>query len=235
MAKKIRTVSIQPIAPYATGAHYMVIPADLRGEFAVCKVVVEQLEENGAWLTQRPGSAPFPTVEEVLLVDFKSASVLTHHTRILKREPERVWVDCPSLSRRSRNQLLPTGGRRDFRVPAELPVVILLKGEELAHTLPRSGRLNDLSRGGMGLSVPVEDIYATGQLVEVQVVSWAYAVSVETRIERVWVEGEQKLLALKFPEGLGPEQRERISAFILHVQRKASLESSLPVAIEDSI
>lgn len=235
MAKKIRTVSIQPIAPYATGAHYMVIPADLKGEFAVCKVLVDRLEGNGAWLSLRPDSAPFPPVEEVLLVDFKSASVLTHHTRILKRVSDQVWVDCPSLSRRSRNQLLPTGGRKDFRVAAELPVVILLKGEEMAQSLPRSGRLRDLSRGGMGLSVPVEDIYAQGQLIEVQVVSWAYAVSVETSVERVWLEGEQKLLALKFPQGLGPEQRERISSFILHVQRKASLESSLPVAIEDSI
>ncbi|MBS2035750.1 PilZ domain-containing protein [bacterium] len=235
MARKIRTVPIQPVAPYGTGAHYMVIPADLKGDFSVCKAVVERLEDNGAWLCLRPESAAFPSVEEVLLVDFQSASVMTHQTRILKREPARVWVDCPSLSRRSRSQLLPTGGRRDFRVAAELPVVILLKGEQFAQALPRSGRLNDLSRGGMGVSVPIEDIYARGQRIEIQVVSWAYAVSVETTVERVWVEGEKKLLALKFPEDLTPEQRERISSFILHVQRKASLESSLPATIEDSI
>jgi hypothetical protein len=85
----------------------------------------------------------------------------------------------------------------------------------------------------MGLVVPIQDIYAQGQLVEVQVVSWAYGVSVETTVERVRIEGDQKLLALKFPEDLDPDQRERVSSFILQVQRRASLESSLPVPVED--
>ncbi|MFN8606715.1 MAG: PilZ domain-containing protein [Vulcanimicrobiota bacterium] len=233
MARKIKTVPIQSVAPYRGGTRYLVIPADLKGEFSVCKAQVEQLQDNGAWLSLREDSAAFPAVEEVLLVEFQAAFVITHHTRILRRESGRVWVDCPSLSKRSKNQLLPMGGRRDFRVPAGLPVVILLKGEEFAQALPRGGQLSDLSRGGMGVSVPINDIYAKGQLVEIQVVSWAYAVSVETTVERVLVEGEQKLLALKFPQDMNPEQRERISSFILHVQRKASLESSLPVAVED--
>ncbi len=230
---KRKTVPIQPMAPYRAEARYLVIPADLKGEFSACRAVVQSLESNGAWLAAREESPDFPGCEEVLLIEFHADSTLTHRTRILRREPARVWVDCPSLSQPAKNQLLPMGGRRDFRVSAHLPVVIVLKGEEFNQALPRGGRLNDLSRGGMGLVVPIEDIYAKGQLVQVQVVSWAYGVSVETTVQRVWIEGEQKMLALKFPENLDPEQRERVSSFILHVQRKASLESSLPVAVED--
>lgn len=233
MPRRKKTVPIQPMAPYRSDARYLVIPADLKGEFSACKAVVESLESNGAWLTVREDSPDFPVAEEVLLIEFQADSTLTHRTRILRREASRVWVDCPSLSLPAKNQLLPMGGRRDFRVAARLPVVILLTGEEFSQALPRSGRLNDLSRGGMGLVVPIEDIYAKGQRIQVQVVSWAYAVSVETAVERVWIEGDDKLLALKFPEDLDPEQRERVSAFILYVQRRESLESSLPVLVED--
>lgn len=232
MSRKIKTVPIQPIAPYRSGARFLVIPANLQAEFSVCRALVESLEFNGAWLTIREDSPPFPGCEEVSLVEFRADSMLTHRTRILRREETRVWVDCPSLSRHSENQLLPMGARQDFRVSAELPVVIVLKGEEFAKALPRSGNLHDLSRGGLGLTVPVEDIYAKGQRIEVQVVSWAYAVSIESTVERVWMEGDQKLVALKFPHDLNPEQRERISSFILHVQRKASTESSLPALLE---
>lgn len=233
MAKKIKTVPIQPIAPYRSGAHYMVIPADLQADFFVCQALVESLESNGAWLILREGSPPFPGCEEVSLVEFQADSVLTHRSRILRREESRVWVDCPSLSGVSKSELLPMGDRQDFRVAAELPVVILLKGEEFARALPRSGSLRDLSRGGLGLTVPVQDIYAKGQPIEVQVVSFAYAVSVESTVERVWIEGDEKFMALKFPEELTPQQRERISSFVLHVQRKASLGSTLPVLWEE--
>lgn len=232
MARKIKTVSIGPVTPYRSGARYLVMPADLHGDFAVSRMVVESLESDGAWLTLREDSPDYPNVEEILLVEFQADSVVTHRTRILRREANRVWVDCPSLSRRSKNQLLPAGARRDFRVPSQLPVVILLKGEEFAQSLPREGRLHDVSRGGMGLVVPIQDIYARGQSIEVQVVSWAHAVSVESAVQRVWVEGEQKFLALKFPQDLSLEQRERLTAFVLHVQRQASVESTLP-AIPD--
>lgn len=234
MAKKIKTVPIEPIAPYRKGARYMVIPADLQAEFTVCQALVESLESNGAWLTVRDGSPPFPGCEEVSLVEFQADSVLTHRTRILRREEGRVWVDCPSLSGASKSELLPVGARQDFRVASDLPVVIVLRGEEFAKALPRSGNLRDLSRGGLGLAVPVADIYAKGQPIEVQVVSFAYAVSVESTVERVWLEGDHKFMALKFPEELTTEQRERISSFVLHVQRKASLESTLPVLVEEA-
>jgi len=234
MSKKIKTVPIQPIAPYRSGARYLIIPADPQAEFSVCRASVESLESNGAWLTTREGSPPFPLCEEVSLVEFQANSMLTHRARILRRDEARVWVDCPSLSRHSENQLLPIGARQDFRVPAELPVVILLKGDEFSLAMPRAGSVHDLSRGGVGLSVPVEDVYAKGQRIEVQVVSWAYGVSIESTVERVWMEGDEKLLALKFPEDLTPEQRERITSFILHVQRKASVDSSLPALVEES-
>ncbi|MBN9418467.1 MAG: PilZ domain-containing protein [Candidatus Eremiobacteraeota bacterium] len=232
MARKIRTVPIGPVTPYRSGARYLVMPADLHGDFAVCRTLVENLEGDGAWLTLREDSPDFPNVEEVLLVEFQSDSVLTHRTRIMRREAQRVWVDCPSLSRRSKNQMLPAGARRDFRVASQLPVVILLRGEEFAQALPRQGRLNDVSRGGMGLVVPVQDIYVRGQSIEVQVVSWAHAVSVECTVQRIWLEGERKFLALKFPHDLGLEQRERITAFVLHVQRQASLENTLPAIVD---
>ncbi len=230
---KVKTVPIGAVAPYRTGARYLVMPADLGADFSVCKAQVQALESNGAWLEASQGSADFPPQEEVFLIEFQSRSVVTHRSRILRREKGRVWVDCPSLSKRSRSQLAPTTGRQDFRVSANLQVMIVLKGEEFAHTLPRGGRLGDLSRGGMGLIVPVEDIYVKGQPIEVQVVSWAYPVSVETRVERVWIEGQVKHLALRFPDNMTVEQRERVSAFILHVQRKESVESSLPAALEE--
>jgi c-di-GMP-binding flagellar brake protein YcgR len=233
MARKLKTVSIPPVAPYHSGARYLVIPADLQGDFAVCRSVVESLESNGAWLSLREESPAFPATEEVLLIEFQQDSVLTHRSRILRRQQERVWVDCPSLSKRSKNQLIPLGGRSDFRVASQLPVVILLKGDEFQQAMPREGQLLDFSRGGMAVTVPVADIYAKGQTIEVQVVNWAHPVSVETTVSRVRIDGEQKTLALKFPTDLDTEQRERVSAFILHVQRKASLENTLPALIED--
>ena len=233
MARKIKTVPIGPVTPYRSGARYLVMPADLRGDFAVCRALVESLESDGAWLTLREDSPDFPNAEEVLLVEFQSESVVTHRTRILRRENQRIWVDCPSLSRRSKSQVLPAGARRDFRVASQLPVVILLKGEEFTQALPREGRLNDVSRGGMGLVVPVQDIYARGQTIEVQVVSWAHAVSVESTVQRIWLEGERKFLALKFPHDLSPDQRERITAFVLHAQRQASLDNTLPALVDE--
>jgi c-di-GMP-binding flagellar brake protein YcgR len=177
---------------------------------------------------------PFPHQEEVFLVEFRDRDVLTHRTRILQRKDSQVWVDCPSITEREESRLAPFTGRQDFRVEANLSVMILLKGPEFEKVMPRSGRLSDLSRGGMGLVVPLNDIYAQGQRVEVQVVSWNYPVSVETTVHRVWIDGDIKRLALAFPEGLTVEQRELVSSFILHVQRRDALQSCLPVSVEDA-
>jgi len=232
--KKINTLPAKAMAPYQRGARFLVIPADLKGDFSVCKATVDELESNGAWLVATEDSPPFPRQEEVFLIEFQTKSVLTHRSRILRRQEPRIWVDCPSLTKSSKSKLVPMAGRQDFRVPADLQVVIVLKDSEFAQAMPRGGRLSDLSRGGMGLIVPVEDIYAKGQLIEVQVVSWAYPVAVETTVERIWIEGQIKHLALKFPVNMSLEQRERVSSFILHVQRQESLHSLLPAAIEDS-
>lgn len=229
-----KTIPIAPVAPYLRGAKYLVIPAEAPARFPVCRSIVQGLESNGAWLVLEPESPGFPIQEEVFLVEFQGQFTVTHRTRILRREETRVWVDCPPLTQRNRSELSPDTGRQDFRVPADLSVVIILKGPEFAQSLPRSGQLNDLSRGGMGLVVPLDDIYSKGQKIEVQVVSWAYPVSVETTIERVWIdESNVKRLALKFPDDLTSDQRERVSAFILQVQRKESLQSLLPALIEE--
>ena len=111
--------------------------------------------------------------------------------------------------------------------------MILLKDPGFEKVMPRSGQLSDLSRGGMGLTVPVNDIYAKGQLVEVQVVSWAYPVSVETTVNRVWMDGDIKRLALAFPDTMTVEQRELVTSFIIHVQRRDALQSSLPASVDD--
>lgn len=212
---------------------FLVFPAVATLDTAVCRAVVGSLESNGAWLELLDSTQPFPVEEEVFLAEFRDRFVITHRTRILRREEARVWVDCPSLSEKEESRLAPSTGRQDFRVEADLSVLILLKDPELSKVMPRSGQLSDLSRGGMGLRVPVNDIYAKGQRVEVQVVSWAYPVSVETTVNRVWVDGEVKRLALAFPEDMTVEQRELISSFIIHVQRRDALQSSLPLAVDE--
>lgn len=231
---KTKKIAVPTPAPYKPGSRFLVIPADLKSDFRVCKATVDELDSNGAWLLPTQDSPPFPGQEEVFLIELQAQSVVTHRSRILRRKDSRVWVDFPSLTKSSKSKLVPMAGRQDFRVPADLQVVILLKGEEFSHAMPRGGRLADLSRGGMGLLVPPEDTYAKGQPVEVQVVSWTYPVTVDTTVERVWTEGQVKHLALKFPSNMSLEQRERVSSFILNVQRQESLHSLLPAAVEDS-
>jgi hypothetical protein len=211
---------------------FLIIPADASQESAVCRAAVSRLEGSGAWLELVENAHPFPPQEEVFLVEFRDRSVTTHRSRILKRDGAEVWVDTPSLSRREQSTLAPFTGRQDFRVEANLAVLIVLK-DELQHSMPRSGTLKDLSRGGMGLTVPLGDIYVRGQRVEVQVVSWAYPVSVQTTVKRVWVDGETKHVALLFPAEMTVEQRELVSAFILGVQRRDALENHLPATVDD--
>jgi len=221
------------ISPYKPEMRFLVFPAVASLDTAVCRAAVSALESNGAWLELLDPSQPFPAQEEVFLTEFRDRYVVTHRTRILRREGPKVWVDCPSISEREESRLAPSTGRQDYRVEADLSVLILLKDPELSKVMPRSGQLSDLSRGGMGLTVPVNDIYAKGQRVEVQVVSWVYPVSVETTVSRVWMDGDIKRLALAFPDDMTIEQRELISSFIIHVQRRDALQSSLPMTVDE--
>ncbi|MBT9585860.1 PilZ domain-containing protein [bacterium] len=238
MAKRnrpfLKTVPLSTISPYQQGMRFLVLPALASLDASVCRAVVSSLESNGAWLELLDPAQPFPLQEEIFLVQFRDRFVLTHRTRILNRKGSAVWVDCPSISEQEESRLAPFRGRQDFRVEADLSVMILLKDPQFAKVMPRSGQLSDLSRGGMGLIVPVNDIYAQGQRVEVQVVSWAYPVSVETTVNRVWIDGDIKRLALAFPESMTVEQRELVSSFIIHVQRRDALQSSLPVSIDEA-
>lgn len=209
---------------------FLVLPGDASPDVGVCRAAVARLDSNGAWLELVDGA--FPSQEEVWLVEFRDRSVVTHRCRIMKRAGAEVWVDAPSMTRREESRLAPFTGRQDFRVEANVAVLIVLK-DELAKSMPRSGVLSDLSRGGMGLAVPVKDIYVRGQRVEVQVVSWAYPVSVETTVNRVWVDGDTKHVALLFAPDMTVEQRELVSAFIIGVQRKDALANHLPATLED--
>ena len=229
----LKTVPLSTIAPYQPGMRFLVIPALATLDASVCRAAVSSLESNGAWLELLDPAQPFPLQEEVFLVEFRDRCVITHRTRILNRQGPQVWVDCPSISEREESRLAPFTGRQDFRVEANLSVMILLKDPGFEKVMPRSGQLSDLSRGGMGLTVPVNDIYAKGQLVEVQVVSWAYPVSVETTVNRVWMDGDIKRLALAFPDTMTVEQRELVTSFIIHVQRRDALQSSLPASVDD--
>ena len=230
---KLKTVPISPLSPYKLGMRFLVIPAGSAREFSVCRAEVASLENDGAWLELLDTHQRFPPDEEVYLAEFRDRYVLTHRSRILQRKGDQVWVDCPSMSERADSRLAQFTGRQDYRVEANLSVMILLKGPEFEKVMPREGQLSDLSRGGMGLVVPVKDIYAKGQRVEVQVVSWTYPVSVETTVSRVWMDGDIKRLALAFPEDMTVEQRELVSSFIIHVQRRDALQSSLPASVDE--
>lgn len=212
---------------------FLVLPAEATEKHSVCRADVTALESDGAWLEVVDPTHTFPPQEEVFLVEFRDRLVLTHRSRILKREKTRVWVNCPSLTIPEENPLAPYTGRQHFRVDANLEVMIILRDKELSNVMPRIGVLSDLSRGGMGLTVPVMDIYHKGQQIEVQVVSWNYPVSVETTVNRVWTDGDIKRLALAFPEDMTVEQRELVSSFIIQVQRRDALQNSLPAAIEE--
>lgn len=233
MSKKPKTVPLSPLSPYRVGVRFLVLPADASQEVSVCRAAVARLEGDGAWLELVEHSDHFPPQEEVFLVEFRGRAVMTHRSRILRREGGQAWVDAPSLSRREESRLAPFTGRQDFRVEANIAVLILLK-DELEKSMPRSGTLSDMSRGGMGLVVPPGDIYVRGQRVEVQVVSWNYPVSVETTVNRVWMDGDIKRVALLFPPDMSVEQRELVSAFVLGVQRREALGRSLPAPLEES-
>lgn len=213
---------------------FLVLPAEAADELPVCRAEVSRLDENGAWLQLLDPTHHFPLQEEVYLVEFRDRSVVTHRARILKRQGAEVWVNSPSLSRQENSKLAPFTGRQDFRVEANLAVLIVLQDEELQRSMPRSGTLRDLSKGGLGLVVPPEDIYVRGQRIHVQVISWNYPVSVETTVNRVWMDGDTKHVAVRFPEDMSVEQRELVSAFILGVQRREALQKNLPAPLQGS-
>lgn len=207
------------------------MPADLTRDVQLCKAEVAAVDKEGAWLLLVEGSS-FPPDEEVFLVEFSGRDVVTHRTRILRREGDQAWVGLPSLTEREPSKLAPFTGRTDYRVQVNLPVQVRICEGRAQSNRQWPCQLFDLSRGGMSLIGPTNQPFEKGQKVDVRVVSWEYPVRIETEIIRVWREGERQRMALVFPEEMTLNQRELISTFILQVQRRDTLGRSLPV-VED--
>lgn len=219
-------------AAYALGASFLVLPADLQRPVAFCKAKVSDLTHQGGWLTLQEGKS-FPAEEEVLLVEFCDREVVTHRTRILQRQADRVWVGLPSLTEREPSQLAPFTGRADYRVKVDLPVLVRICEGRATGNVQWPCRLRDVSRGGMSLTGPLNQPFEKGQKVDIRVVSWEYPVRLDTEIVRVWREGEEQRTALVFPERMSLHQRELISTFVLQVQRRDVLGRSLPANEDD--
>lgn len=205
----------------------MVLPADLAKEVKLCRAEVAAVGKDGAWLLLIEGDG-FPPEEEVFLVEFSGREVVTHRTRILRREGDQVWVLTPSLTEREPSQLAPFTGRSDYRVRVNLPVQVRICEGRAQGNHQWPCQLYDLSRGGMSLIGPTNQPFEKGQKVDVRVVSWEYPVRLETEIVRVWREKDRQRVALVFPEDMTLNQRELISTFILQVQRRDTLGRALP-------
>jgi c-di-GMP-binding flagellar brake protein YcgR len=235
-SSKSKRIPLNPEPPYAysEGTRFIVLPTDLRRDVQLCKARVCRLESQGAWLEPLDSSV-FPGEEEVYLVEFCERDVLTHRSRILRRNGSEAWVQKPSLTEREPSKLAPFTGRSDYRVQVNLPVQVrICEGRAQSHH-QWPCQLYDLSRGGMSLIGPTNQPFEKGQRVDVRVVSWEYPVRIETEIVRVWREKDKQRVALIFPEEMTLNQRELISTFILQVQRRDSLARSLPVVDEESI
>lgn len=213
---------------YTKDTRFLVIPADLGQDFKVCTAVVDALDGYGAWLLREEESHVWPSDEEIFLIEFQEVDVLTHRTRLLKRKDGRVWVDAPSLTEREKSQLSPFTGRHDYRVEVDLAAQIRLRQGDALDRQPTSGRLRDLSRGGMSIVTSKGQPFSNGQRVNIQLISWEYPVNIEAEIARASSEGEQQRLALQFPSDMTVSQREMLSAFILQVQRRDALGRALP-------
>jgi hypothetical protein len=225
-----------PASSYELQGRYLVIPQDLTQDFHLCNAQVDSLDGYGAWLRPLEGHE-FPSDDELFLVEFKDEWVLTHHTKVLKRDAQqkRVLVDAASVTERERSQLAPVTGRHDYRIKVNLPVRVksCREGSE-ADNAPKLARLVDLSRGGMALLTPASQSYSEGETITVRVVSWDHAVQIDAIVARVSQseeEGKQKL-ALQFPNEMSLRQRESVSTFIIQVQRRDALSRALPTDIE---
>lgn len=218
---------------YTPGTRFMVLPADLGKDVHLCRAEVAAGDKEGAWLVLIEGES-FPAEEEVFLIEFSGRDVITHRTRIIRRESgEQVWVKLPSLTEREPSKLAPFTGRADYRVQVNLPVQVRICEGRAQSNHQWPCRLYDLSRGGMSLVGPVNQPFEKGQKVDVRVVSWEYPVRIETEIIRVWREDDKQRVALTFPEEMTLNQRELISTFILQVQRRDVLGRALPAAEVD--
>ena len=240
--------------PYVKGARFLVIPADLASHFEPCLAHVDSFDGYQAWIKPLHETQKLPKQEEVFLIEFQGDYVLTHRTRIVKRKARRGLVDPPSLTEAERSQLSPFTGRQDYRVNVKIPIQV--RPGKLSETRPptrhtgmvtprkgtdstetksevRNAHMVDLSRGGLGFIANASHKYEEGETLRIQAISWEYPVSIEGVVRRVSFHGNDKRVALLFPEEMTDEQRETLSAFVIQVQRREALSRPLPSTTEE--
>lgn len=206
--------------------------ADLSTEVRLCKAEVKALTREGAELISIDENSTFPDPGKVFLIEFSGKDVLTHHCRLTSDEG-RNFVTSPSETEKERSQLAPFTGRSDYRVKVNLPVQVRISEGVRKSDRQWSCELFDLSRGGMSLLCPMDSPFTRGQTVDIRVVSWEYPVRMETQVLRVWRDGDRSRVAVLFPEDMSLNQRELVSTFILHIQRRDALSRALPSAEAD--
>ena len=214
--------------PYVKGVQFLVIPDDLNANFVPCTAKISGLDGYSAWLSLNDKKkTTFPKQEEVLLIEFRGRFVYTHRSRITQRLDNKVLVAPPTLTEKEESQLAPMTGRHDYRVQVDVPIQIRYL-EENPGSLLRTGKLADLSRGGMSFFTRDNNPYNSGDLINLQVVSWEYPVNIDAEVTRVKPQDDGQLVAVKFNEKMSVRQREMVSAFIIQVQRRDALSRDLP-------
>lgn len=214
-------------SPYVKGVRFLVIPADLNSEVIPVSATVEALDGYSAWLKSESDSVDFSDQEELLLIEFRARYVYTHRVRVKSRHDGKVLVGPPTLTEKEKTQLAPSTGRYDYRVEVDVPIQVRYL-DAGPGSLLRTGRLRDLSRGGMSFVTRDPHPYHEGERINLQVVSWEYPVNVNAEINRVRVLEDGQQVAVKFQEEMAVRQREMVSGFIIQVQRRDALSRSLP-------
>ena len=203
------------------------IPADLHQPFTPVTGKVDSLDGYEAWLSCAQETLEFPRDEELLLIEFRDQFVFTHRTRVTSRRAGKILVAAPSLSEKEESQLAPSTGRHDYRVEVDVPIQIRYLNEKPGTPL-KTGKLCDLSRGGMSFAADGTNKYKKGDKLNLQVVSWEYPVNIDAVVNRVNSDEDGQTVAAKFMDQMNVRQREMVSAFIIQVQRKDALSRSLP-------
>ncbi|MCA9778572.1 MAG: PilZ domain-containing protein [Candidatus Eremiobacteraeota bacterium] len=214
--------------PYEKGVQFLVIPADLNVNFTPCTAKVSALDGYSAWLSLTDKKkAAFPKQEEVLLIEFRGRYVYSHRSRITQRRDGKVLVAAPALTEKEESQLAPSTGRHDYRVQVDVPIQIRFL-EEKPGSLLRTGKLVDLSRGGMSFFTRDTNPYESNDQINLQVVSWEYPVNIDAEVTRVRPQDDGQVVAVRFSDKMSVRQREMVSAFIIQVQRRDALSRDLP-------
>lgn len=214
-------------SPYTKGVRFLVIPADLNKNFVPCSATVDGLDGYSAWLNPNVKGVPFPSDEEVLLIEFREHQVYTHRTRVEDRLGKKILVAAPSLTEMEQSQLAPSTGRHDYRVSVNVPIQIRYLNEKPGTPL-RTGQLIDLSRGGMSFYSRNTEDYAEGDELNLQVVSWEYPVNIDGIVSRVKAADDGVQVAIRYRDAMTIRQREMVSGFIIQVQRRDALSRDLP-------